>query len=480
MPISAPGTPWLCLLALLYTADLPCQQKRTEKRFSATQVRQDLETLRSTLEEGHGAAYMYVSRARLSERFAAVKASITTPLSELEALRRIAALVAELNDGHTTARPSRALRAELDAAPIWFPFRVRILRRQIYLFPYRSDASAVPRGSRLVKINGVSASTALADILAMIPSDGWIETSKLRALEGPRGFSSACHLRFGLKESVKVVVQPPTEPTARSMRIDGWQWADVLAADRKLARSPARTLDIESGVAVLRIRSFAPREAASSFADFLTKAFTRLRKEKASGLVIDLRGNGGGRDDFGKILLSHLARGPFDYYKHLEVRARSFDFLKHTNARGKAPPKGALQENERGTSYLRRHPNLGRQAAKGAGFGGKLVLLMDGGSFSTTSEFLACAQENLDAEFVGEEAGGTHAGNTSGMVPILTLPHTKIEVRIPLVRYVLAVKTPLSGRGTMPNYPVEPTIQDILERRDPQLRLARRLASRGR
>lgn len=43
------------------------------------------------------------------------------------------------------------------------------------------------------------------------------------------------------------------------------------------------------------------------------------------------------------------------------------------------------------------------------------------------------------ATFIGEETGGAYHGNNSGEMPLLTLPSSKMQIRVPLFEYWNAV-----------------------------------------
>jgi hypothetical protein len=51
-------------------------------------------------------------------------------------------------------------------------------------------------------------------------------------------------------------------------------------------------------------------------------------------------------------------------------------------------------------------------------------------------------------------------------MPELTLPNTKLRVRIPLLLYTMAVSGYPEDRGIIPDHPVAPSIADLLEGRD--------------
>jgi C-terminal processing protease CtpA/Prc len=106
--------------------------------------------------------------------------------------------------------------------------------------------------------------------------------------------------------------------------------------------------------------------------------------------------------------------------------------------------------------------------------------LINGGSFSTTSEFLSQAHYHKRAVFIGEESGGGYYGNSSGMTPLVTLPNTKLGLRVPLVTYYMAVSGyKAASHGVVPDYPVSHTIDDLVAARDKDMDLALQLARKA-
>jgi len=80
------------------------------------------------------------------------------------------------------------------------------------------------------------------------------------------------------------------------------------------------------------------------------------------------------------------------------------------------------------------------------------------------------------ATFIGEETGGGYYGNNSGPMPVLMLPHSKPSLRLPMYAYWNAVPGYAgTRRGTVPNYPVEMKIADLLRGIDAPLQLALKL-----
>jgi C-terminal processing protease CtpA/Prc len=140
-------------------------------------------------------------------------------------------------------------------------------------------------------------------------------------------------------------------------------------------------------VGLLRVKAF----DGDTFVALLEKAFADLQQKKATGLVLDLRGNGGGVDTYGAALVSHFMTAPFRYFDRIKLTTvtpsfatwnrGTFDRVKSgTRA---APDGGFLVEPQL-------HPGVAEQKAAAVSFPGKVVVLIDGGSFSTTAD--VCAQ----------------------------------------------------------------------------------------
>src|SRR5438094_2600628 len=132
-----------------------------------------------------------------------------------------------------------------------------------------------------------------------------------------------------------------------------------------------------------------------------------------------------------------------------------------------------LERQPNGKYRMVKHPNWGTQQPSKPTFSGKVYILINGNSFSTTSEFLSHAHARKRATFIGEESGGGYYGNTSGPGAVLTLPNTKLQAYVPLMTYYMAVHDyKAASHGVVPDYPVKYTIEDLREGKDKELTLA--------
>jgi C-terminal processing protease CtpA/Prc len=244
---------------------------------------------------------------------------------------------------------------------------------------------------------------------------------------------------------------------------------------------PAKNLSLrylkDAEIAQIRIRGFGGNDYPQGIED----TFKTLRDKGTKALILDLRANGGGNDMYGALLVSYLTDKPFRYFDHINIKTIEPSFKQH--AQWPADATGRLREgvtaNPAG-GYLvtaKLHQGVAEQPPGKYPFLGRVFVLIDGGTFSTAADFCAVTHHLKRATFVGEETGGGYYGNNSGVMPRVTLPHSKFQVRLPMYEYWNAVPG-YDGerRGTRPDHAVETRTANLLRGADGQLDLALKLA----
>jgi hypothetical protein len=467
---------FICCQNLLISHEIQDQTFNPEKIFSVEQLKQDFLLFKEALVEGHAGLDRYTPKKELDDHFDAIGKELNRSMTEYEFYRMLVPLIAHIHDGHTRISLSEALDKHLSDRPILFPFNLRILKKKAYLFRNYSDTSEIAMGSELLSINSHPLSVIIQQMLPFIPNDAHIQTSKYRSLERTAFFGGLFNLIFGQSTSYEMTCKERGTINSKKITASGIKAKDlnsILDARYPEAakENPPIQLDYRKDIAILNIRTFSmgPYQSAKiSYPTFLKSVFQELEDKKIQHLIIDLRDNGGGADAYGKILFQHLINKPFQYYEHLRINNTEFSFFEHTNI----PPDERIQnpnrfrKNDEGTFDLLFHPNLGEQKPIPPIFQGKVYVLINGNSFSGTGECTSLIHFHKKAVFIGEECGSGYYGNTSGFMPQLTLPNTKIRIRIPMIRYTMAVSGYPMDRGIIPDHPVSPTIDDLLNKRD--------------
>jgi len=465
----------LLAAAVLHYAQRPPE---LQNHFSAEQLKEDLAVLRTSLEEGHGGIYRYSTKAEMDSVFDRAEQAIVTPMTELEFYRLLAPVVAAVNDGHTGLSGSRELEASLRQQPILLPFKIAFNEGTAYLQRNYSDLTDITMGGKLIAVNGRPMDAVVSALFAVLSSDGRVETSKYRRLENTSLFGDVYGRVFGITTRFELTYRTPDGSTVPSLIVDGITAAELIRRHESrypdIARAERDRRPVEftyrEGIPILTVRTFGERTISRAGVDypaFLEHTFRALADSNAQNLIIDVRDNGGGSDEYGKMLAAYLIDETFEYYRHLEVNRDSFAFLQYSGMSNSDLPRSRFRANERGKYDFVGHPNLGPQQPLEPNFRGDVYILINGASFSATGEFTSVVHYHRRATFVGEECGAGYYGNTSGFMVGVTLPNSGLGVRIPLVRYTMAV----SGyeppdRGLIPQHRVEPTIEDLLAGRD--------------
>ncbi len=463
---------FVCVLSYQHLSS----QDNSGKTYTFDQIQQDFKILRNALEEGHAGLYRYTPKKELDEHFESIEKKLTRPISELEFYRMLVPLIAHIHDGHTSINLSQSFEKSLSTEPILFPVNLRFVDKKAYLFRNYSENNNIVMGSELLAINGLPISDIVQKMLSFIPNDAHIQTSKYRKLEGTAYFGHLFNLIYGSSGSYSLTCLVPKVNSEKTFMVKAIKSVDLNAIAGKrypgvFKERPPIELNYRDGISILTVRTFSARayqNAKIGYPTFLKNAFQELEEKKTDHLIIDLRDNGGGTDAYGKILFAHFIDKPFRFYDHLRANNIKFSFFQYTGippAQQKEFPQ-SFKKNEEGTYDLMFHPNLGEQRPIPPIFKGKVYVLLNGNSFSGTGECTSLMHFHKVATFIGEECGAGYYGNTSGFMPRLTLPNTKIRVRIPMIRYTMAVSGYPKDRGIVPDYPVSATIEDLLKDRD--------------
>jgi Peptidase family S41 len=445
-------TPYCLLLFLFFVAASAANAQDKpdlHRKIAPLQLQQDFILARDTLQKIHAGLYRYKSKLEINRLFDSKFALLKDSLDELAYFSIMRSLISGIEDGHTACFLPGELENPLFNSPKLFPIQPLFIGQRAYV---ACDTKEFPAGTEILAVDQQAIKELRRTLFGVIPSDGANETGK--QVELNKFFFGHYAFALGERSSFTVDYKTPSGETKRKT-LAGVAVNDIQCRPVNPKVEKYLQLNYQPGnIAVLTIQSFLNgylEDTKENFKDFLAASFQELQVKKINKLIIDLRDNKGGEDENGALLYAYLTDKPFRYY----------DSLKST------------------TKNLQ-HPNLGLQQPKENNFTGSVAFLINGKCFSTTAEFCAVAKSNKRGVFIGEETGGGYYGNTSGDRATVILPNTKIRVNIPMNKYVLAVKkTRYKDRGIIPDYTIIPSIADLIQGKDVQMRYALKLAEKN-
>ena len=444
-----------------------------KESFTPQQLQEDFALSRQLLETMHPALYDFVGKDKLDRWLDSTGRLLNRNMTALEYFKLLSPIVSGLGCGHTAiGLPTR----EGDYINRFFPFRLTFLKGKAYITASHDN---VPDrlGSEVLSINGKPMATVIQELFRHISTDGINPSNRYMHLANRFDQYYALHIaqpdtftlsvRTDNQHNTLISVPATTKRVARRANSSGPSPQPAFPFSLRLANPQVAVLTIDRFYIDLN------DPQGTAYKQFLDSSFTLLKQKQIRNLVIDLRQSPGGYGTWGAWLYAYLTDKPFSYYTQAVVTTnQDLPFLQYTDWK-QADYRAYVKDIIRTPSGAYRwtaHENLKRQLPQPNHFAGPVYVLMGRKSFSTTAEFCAIAHSNKRATFIGEETGGGYHSINGGDMMEMILPHTKTKLLIPMRKYVLAVKGyPHQGRGTMPDYPVVPTIQEFLRGTDVEM-----------
>ena len=476
-------------LALMLALNCALAQSTESKLpvFTREQLVEDFQIARHALEEGHSGIYRYTSKAVLDRAFDRAAKALDRSMNAYEFYRVMAPVIALIKCGHTSVSLPADIRQEINARLPLLPLQIKVLDRKPYVLRDFSSGEHKLAGLEIRSINKVPASKIVTTLLRATPADSDVESSRQMRISGWR-FNGALVSLMGFSSPYNVTLWDAKAKREVKTRLEGIELPKLEEASK--AEYPQDQPQQKAGemkyfdkgrIGMMTIYGFGgyvDPEKKKGLREFYKESFVEMEAIGLKTLIIDLRNNGGGEDELGKLLLSYLIDQPFKYYEDLIINNNTFSFAKYTGQPDFKLPERVAEKGKDGKYHAVGHPNWGINQPNKPTFTGKIYIIINGGSFSTTSEFLSQAHSHKLATFIGEESAGGYYGNSSGFMPNVTLPNTKLSVRVPLMTYYMAV-TGYQGalhHGVVPDYPVKHNIEDLIAGRDLDLEIALQLA----
>lgn len=476
------------LFLLFVCLNLQCLNAQVKPELTLTQLQEDFDKLRSAMEEAHGGLYRFSTKAEMDKRFDAYRKRLATITTQKQFILLLSELLADTRDGHMRLDVDEATGTAVNKARL-FPFRLQVHDSRLVVLYNETPADAtIKPGMEILSINGRKAADLIQSMFPYLPADGYIKTGKLRRLD--RSFPQYYWLVIDTTATFTITAKDDGGKTITT-KVDGVVNTnreanrnnnavnrEILANMRKLDGS-AENISLQflndGTIAHLRIRTFGGQD----FRDKLDSVFKTVQDKKTPTFILDLRGNGGGVDEYGAFLVSQFVNKPFRYFDRIHLNTITPSFTTFNESTIENLRSGVTPDPNGGFLVTPKlHSGVGEQQPGKYPFLGKLFVLMDGGTFSTAADVTALLRHLTKAIFIGEESGGGYEGNTSGLNAQLKLPNSKLGLRVQMSEYFNAVTPAEKGRGTIPDYIIVNPLSGWLYGVDAHLRAAIELSKK--
>ena len=417
--------------------------------LSKDQLTEDLVQLKEAIQTYNPALDSY--NPNFSAEAESLISSITADqISPIESYGFISQLCALSNEGHFSVGTweDEVHAGFLNNEYRYIPISVRVSQGKLVLWIDNSMEQSLNRGDEILSINGLMAKEIMDQLYKSFPSDGSIKTYVDRNIE--RGFSWMYYLyvdypdtfQLEIKDISGSIEQHQIQALTRDKQFENYARFYPKSEEKDNEEDAFFTLKHVGEVSYLTLPSFDFRIVEKydiKSKRFYKDIFSELEEKKVKYLVIDLRGNTGGRNEFAD-----------DIVPYIQKNGVEAPFLKKT-------------VSWEGKTKTYKMPGRSKLA-----FSGKIYVLVDGRTYSAGNTLARYLREYANATMIGEETGTRYEGFAAGSNHIITLKNSQTEIGIPRYHIVFpkSEKQPTSNRGLLPKYHMKYTMEDMIKKKD--------------
>lgn len=485
---------FLCLFALQYfmaNAQNPIAY-HPEKTFLPEKIAKDIDLLQGFLYDYHPNIFRYTTKNTFDTAFQNLKLNLRV-MNERQIRIALRKIIAKIGCGHTNIIPSQQfIKYYTKNYYSNLPLEVSLFDNKLLIINNLSSDSSIILGSELLSVNGWQSHDLVQHILEMEGSDGLNQSYK--SYEITQNFRYFCSLLFGMHDSFFVEIKDSTnmvkmmqlfekeEDSILTIQKNKPQEIKQQTTEQALKQVNASInqhanwaieqkhkklkIDTINNLAIFRIDEFEGKK----YKQFYTKIFKTLDEQKIDKLVIDLRGNGGGKMFDACHLLTYLLKETFSYeFKRKNTKVGFRKYMTDSKLLIGFMPLAFNFVAKKTTKNDSTIYTVSNKPQKKYSFKGDIFVLTDGGTFSAASFVASYLKQLSKAMLIGNETGGSESGTNAMLFAFLTLPETQIILRLPLYRINHILPLQDIGNGVTPSLTINYTIKEIIEKKDKEM-----------
>jgi Peptidase family S41 len=469
----------------------------TQTIIAAKDLQADFDIVRKSYETLHPGLYKYENKATIDSHFEACKKALDHDQTLQEAYLNFAKLTAKFKCGHSYANffnQEAFIQKELFENKTALPFHFRLIEDQMLVT--KSADLNILAGVEVKTINGIAIKKIIETLLPIVRADGSNDGKRRKLLEltGQRYeyFDIFFPQYFPLKkgdfalETYNFKTKKTTTITVNAMKHGE---RDSILKQLYPSVKPPKTAFAwqDANTAVMTLNNFSTNNDNFDFEAFFLKCTAEYTEKKGKNLIVDIRNAEGGNDDVGQKLIRHLLEKPITLqdeqvcWSYISIDTALDGYVKNKDWAGS-------KMYRKSEDFIQLVSGQYREKNKGNPFtltphekhiSGNVYLMTSPTNSSATYVFARTIKDNKLATLVGQTTGGNQKGITASSLFFIELPHSKIEVDVPLVGVDYNVAKNRPDAGLMPDVSVKPLIEDVLKDIDTEMEVVKNLILKG-
>ena len=481
----------VAVLALAAHPGLGAAEPPAPGVLPAADLQADVALFRRAYETLHPGLYRYQSHAAIDADFRVLEQALSRDATLAAAFVAFSEFTAKIKCGHSYPNffnqpdaVADSLFKNQDRLPFYFKW---IDGRMIVTRDFSGDPDLRP-GTEVTAINATPVTKVLERLLTVSRADGSNDAKRIANLEvtGSERFE-AFDIYFpllfphpGPAITLQLIPYGADSQHPATVHVRALTYAERIApiAAQEKARSGGNaplwdSRFLPDGTAVLRMPTWDTYNSSWDWQASLSAFFDEIVGRSSPRLVIDLRGNEGGTD-VGDAILAHLIRAPLrkpETVRLVRYRKVPPDLAPYVKTWDPSFKDWGARAVDLGNGFysLSDPPSAAEGVIAPAAhpYTGEVFVLVDASNSSATFLFAQAVQQFKLGTLVGQPTGGNRRGINGGAFLFLHLPHSGIEIDIPLIGQYPVADQP--DQGLIPDVRLSETVADIATGSDGEL-----------
>ncbi|MEL7119546.1 MAG: S41 family peptidase [Bacteroidota bacterium] len=455
--------------------------------FTPDQLKEDIAILKKCMEYLHPNLYRYADKAQFEKNFAELENNLINEPDYLSVYASMLKFVSTIKCSHTIVNSwnqSQLTRMALIGQSDKVPFTFKIIGDRILIDKNASKDVMLTTGLELLSLNGVKTQDMIANLLQYTTADGSRDAKRLNLMELSgeeryEPFDIVYTAVYGFYKQHQLKLKNHETGEVFELVVDGMSGKkrkEILNSKYPEFANKFANIwefkELEPEVGYLRLGSFSVYLFDFNWKDFLKDAFSQTINKKYKHLVIDIRGNGGGMTEVVEFLLQRIIIEPVSVelvQNKTNYQSVPDDLRQYIGTWDKLPYDfgNKVEQMPDGSYKYKNGTQIRNYKPMKNGFKGKTYVLIDASNSSATHTMATVVKKHNLGTLIGQETGGNQKGINGGYMFFTNLPNTTIEVDIPVMGVYDDPNKP--DAGISPDVTVQPTIEDVINKRDPEL-----------